>query len=374
MSELGMMNFFGFETGDLTGAASSLGGVSTSTTVAKTGTYSLKITGTGANQNWIKTQGTNVYTGTSNVSFDTDGFAVTCWLYLSTLPSTGEEEIMRLVDTASVKMATLRVTSGGAIKVLDSMDAVVGTSSALSTSAWHRLEWLVRFDDVTLLRLNGSDSVTGTGTFHGVNPYSANYLGNFASAGTTAFTIYYDDVAYTAELLLGEAHVKVLIPNANGSSSSWTNDYTSVDEIPHDSATTIISSTAAGNTEAVSMQNSSTAGLPVQATIAAIKYAVVVRRFAIGSPLMVFYSISDGLDDLKPGDTGFSPAVVFTGRWKMTETHQGQLVNQIDDLEVVVSDVRTSGTNALQCTQMMCEVLYLERVVPAQFETPHAGI
>lgn len=209
-------------------------------TLAASGAYSNRITTAAANRN-------NVYTYRSAATQESMFYRFR--IRVVSAPSADVPiVVMRGLSTAD--RVGIRLTTGLTLQLFNEEDAAqVGSdSSALVLNTWYLVEFSV--DTTTLAttaveaRLNTSSFASGS-----VNLASAGMrLVWGATAGSVTVDYYIDDIAINSSSgsfqnsWFGGGKIIHLKPNAAGDASDWTNDYTYVDEVTPDDATTLVSS------------------------------------------------------------------------------------------------------------------------------------
>lgn len=195
---------------------------------------------------------------------------------VDTLP-TAENGIILLRQTtgAGSDRAYVTIDDVGALRLYDE-DGVIGSaSSALSLNTWHRIE--IKWDrtgaagsHVVRAQLDGTEfaAATNRDISTGIADFvvGCNCLNEVQTTGTW----YFDDCAVNNELggfltsYPGDTKIIHLTPNAAGDASAWTNDYTYVDEITPDDATTLVSSNTLNEED---LHNLSASGIGASDTV-----------------------------------------------------------------------------------------------------------
>lgn len=173
---------------------------------------------------------------------------------VDTLPST-TVGITRIASATSAMVCDLRMTTTGTIQVVDTV-GTIGTSAALSTGTWYRLELMIDLTgagatDIVTFRIDGVTSVTSSTRTISVN-MGQWFFGNTTGAAS-GILCYYDDMAINDNTgsvqnsWPGEGKIIHLRPNAAGDNNTWpkstlsagdANNYQDMDEVTPDDAST----------------------------------------------------------------------------------------------------------------------------------------
>ena len=188
------------------------------------------------------------------------------YLRISTAPSS-EIKIIELYSSGAVSRAYIKMTTSRTLKLYDDSDTQIGSaSSTLNLNTWYRVEIMIDSASAgsaeLTLKIDGSNSATtSTGTLGTYNNLS---IGILESATAD---LYWDDIAINEEDTSnkdnwpGEGSIVYLRPNANGTDTTWTGDYTAVDETTPNDDTDYIYCSGIGNVEDYGYQNSSDVGI-----------------------------------------------------------------------------------------------------------------
>lgn len=266
----------GVEFEGLNGAAS----VSLSNTTVRTGMYALRINTTTTNSNIFQ----SVY-GSNQARI---GY-FRMYFRLASLPSTIQNVFSFSTSGFGTRLARLQVTTTGALRLLNAGVAQVGSdSSVLSTNTWYRIEMKM-------------DSTTSPGTldaqidgvsFASGNDNAQNTWAAIEVGWTNAVTVdsFFDDIALNDDTgsfqnsYPGAGSIIHLKPNTTGDSSGFlvnvggtagaSNNFTRLNEVPPDDATSYNASVVSGASDLMNVDN---AGLDVNAIINVVQ---VGGRFA----------------------------------------------------------------------------------------------
>src|SRR3990167_6828631 len=254
-------------------------GSSIDSTVFRSGAYSWKVT-------------LSVATSLSSYQYkasDTQGdFYYRTYLYITTLPGSTVQIFTTFSSAASARKVAIRLTSTGTLQLYNQEDATqIGSdSSALNTGQWYRIE--LRVDTTTLAttavdaRLDGSSFASGT--INLANAIRTLQWGAFDTNVTT--TLNFDDIAINdssgsfQNSWPGAGEIKHLKPNAVGDNSQWTptsgDNYTNVDEVTPDDATTLVNNISVVNT--LDDYNLEASGLTADDSITLVQVGARLRQ------------------------------------------------------------------------------------------------
>ena len=161
------------------------------------------------------------------------------YLYLAALPSGNDLKFLRVMsDTAGARCAefSIKRTGTAAPGVIGSQNAAAGTAApdgtvAITTGQWVRFECRVlpsvTVGEVEWRLYNTADSSTITDTSSAGSLVLAADIegarfGSMATAPTTPFTVYFDDLAANDTGWLGPSSVQTLLPDADTATGGWT--------------------------------------------------------------------------------------------------------------------------------------------------------
>ena len=279
-----VLNFSGFKTGNNAEFNSTSGTTSIQTSVKRTGDYAFRANPTTTNVGY----GTMVGLSTTgeNTSYSVATAYITMYFRVDTIPASNDDPILVFMTSALAVKLELRLNSSGQIAAYDSALSLLGTgSTALSTGTWYRLEiscgTAAGSAGAWEVKINGASEISGTGTLLNVNNSIAR-LGKWVDRNGNSVDFFYDDVWIDNSAFIGAHEVKILIPNANGSTMQWTNgtgssDYQEVDEIPT-SATDYVRNPASGGGEIALFDVQDTSTASITGTINALKGMVNMRE------------------------------------------------------------------------------------------------
>lgn len=160
-------------------------------------------------------------------------FFVRTYLYIATGPS-AENRIIDMRDSsATVSNAYITMDADRKLQLYDENGAIGSLSSALTTSAWYRIELHFDNNDSSVshnieAKINGTVFATGTEADSGTDTYTLGVGGNLNSEAQTTGEWFFDDVAIntnygtTQNGYPGPGKITHLRPNAAGDmTDSW---------------------------------------------------------------------------------------------------------------------------------------------------------
>lgn len=259
-------------------------------TTVRTGTYAGQITslGSGTSKFFLYTYSS----GTSNGP-------IYCRFYLryATLPS-ASNAISRFGSASGNFPGIIKLNSDGTLGLYDEDGQVGSNSSALSANTWYQVEYMydttaAAGSHVIRARLDGVEFAASTTRSTGGST-AVRFGGNTLSEAQTTGDWFFDDIAIndssgSQNSYPGAGAIAHLRPDAAGDNSDWSNDYTNVDEVTPDDATTIVQSTTDEAIDDHNIDAASTGGIGASDTINVV---AVGARFsssaASGSPTVKY--------------------------------------------------------------------------------------
>jgi hypothetical protein len=260
---------------------------------AKHGTYSLNFAKTSTNTKWQDFP--TVRDADGKINGNSGSYAemyIEFYFRYATKPSSAYEMIMEVMSSGGDPIAFLALNSSGNIVVYDfnnySTPVLVATgSTALSANTWYKVQFKIVAGSSGSYQLKIDDTSDASGSRSWVITVNTRKLslGVRRDFNSQDIDFYLDDlvVSDTAFILTsGEHAVKVLKPNANGSTMQWNggtgaSDYTQVDEIPIDDADYVMSPTSGSQVALFALQ--SRADVTIQnGNIYAVKAITISRR------------------------------------------------------------------------------------------------
>lgn len=213
-----------------------------SSTVKRSGSYALKISGS-----------TNNRSAFIGGDFSVRWFRA--YLWIDTLPD-ANDVIMGILNATTLRCG-IRLNTDGTLQLMDEDGDIGSPSAALSTATWYRLELHLDVSGaggthVITARVNGSDFATANNRNVGLSSNRC-AVGKRIPTGTDTTGIYYfDDLAVNSNTgsfqnsWPGEGSVLYLFPNAAGDNTQWTpsagSNFQCVDDVTPNDATDFVSS------------------------------------------------------------------------------------------------------------------------------------
>lgn len=200
------------------------GSVTLSSTQARTGSYSYRLSG-------------NTY---MNVPYAANA---TIYARIALYLTVGNIAYIYFKD-GTTNHITLYITQTGVLNVYRSTNTLLYQySNVVNFGAWNVFEFKLTVNDSTgalTIKLNGGTIVEATNidTRNGANAQTDNIT--ISADASSAGYIYADDIVVDNAAFPGLGGIVVLSPTGNGTYTSWTNDYTYVDDNPPDDDTSYI--------------------------------------------------------------------------------------------------------------------------------------
>ena len=336
------LNISGAETGDLSEVYSSSGSVAASTVVKRTGSYSYRINPSGAAA-YIVLTGLN--TAGVPAGFGVSISHTTFYLYFTTLPA-ANSMVAAIGETATGNnIAELWVDSSGQLTLVGTTtSAVIAT---FSTGTQYRIEFKAQNANTCGCKVNGGSETTVTGK----SPFSNNYL-RFGSTSAITMDMYVDDIAISDSAYPGAGQVNILKPNGTGNYTAWTGAYTDVDEVPHDSDTTYLTTATLNAIETVALDSAATGG--VSGTIGTVKSVAIVRDEGAGVTIAGVLLRSGTTDNVT---TGAQPGTSYVTLAKLYDTDPADSAAWTSgDLDALEVGVKNQWNTTLRCTALYAMV------------------
>jgi hypothetical protein len=356
-----IVNFTGFETGDLGECAGSSGTVSVQATVKRTGDYALRVNPVDADVGYANLR--KPAANGSNAMLDLATTTVRGYLRVAARPASGAEMILALDGGSGFKGALL-LGSDGKLTIWDVGYSAVGQSStALALDTWYRVELRIGTGTAAAyaLRVDGTEWLSGTGSFGASNAYTLRVGKYEDSGGEQGLDVYWDDLLIDDADWPGAGEVRRLDPDGDGTYTDWTGTYQDVDEVPpQDADTSYITTSTSGAAETVTLESCASAG--VSGTIRAVKSLAAVRDEGGTSALSVRLRSSSTNDDTTGIDLGTS--YVTRGKVYPTDpaTAAAWTPSAVDAVEV---GVVAGAAVAHRCT-LLCAMVATTPAVTAR--------
>lgn len=257
------------------------------TSVVRTGATALRANPTTTNNGGLTFNGFNADGSRGNVLAVTDSY-VQFWFRYATKPSSNDEEIMTITPGAGgTHKIGLRLDSSGVLKLYDNALSLIATgTTVLSQDTWYKLE-VSCGTSATVgpyeLKINDVSEFSGTGNTS-ANTAGAINLGKVTDRNSNSVDFFYDDFVYSdSAFISGDIAVKELIPDADGSTMSWSagtgsSNYLEVDESPTRSDADYVQSLTGAGAKVALFDLSSTTTEGISGTMLAFKGLIATRE------------------------------------------------------------------------------------------------
>lgn len=169
-------------------------------------------------------------------------------------------DIIQFQTTSGVAKMSLKWTTTNKIKLTDTSGSDIATSSTtLAANTWYRVDAKcgTGASGSYELRIHADGSpgtsvdLTGTANLNTTN-FGTLRIDVTDTGGTTHMDdIEFNDSGYIVDG--SDYRIETIFPNGNGNYTSWTGDYTDVDDVEHDATTTEITTTTNLNRETVTL-------------------------------------------------------------------------------------------------------------------------
>lgn len=342
---MSVINLYGAETGTTADCLSVNGTGSIDSSIKKTGAYSHRINPTTTATGRFRL-GTYDTTGVHGL-FDKADVYVTFHFRVDTLPASGNEEIIRFLTSGGSTKFTVRITSAGNLQAYQSGGTTqIGSdgATALSTATWYRISIRVGTGNPASweIKINGATELSGSSNINTSNNAQIDF-GKMTDRSSQSVDYYYDNIVIDDAAYSAATDIELMAPNADGTYATWgsgagTADYTSLDEVPHDSATTYLLSTLnVGDAECPNLESAASAG--ISGTVVAVKaVAVVARNVGNGGVLLRTRYGSTDIDNFE-----FTTLAAYT----MLAAIHALTLSDIDTLQVGAVEQNISNASRL---------------------------
>ena len=371
-----ILNFVGWETGYQSttlggmGEGNAAGTISLSSAIKRSGIYSLRTNPTTTAVGYVVI-GTHTGLGQPTSAYNEATVYARFYLYIATLPAANNEEIFVAYTTASAYKLALRINSSGKLMAFASDGTTqLGSDGAttLSTGIWYRIEVQIGTGATANyeVRIDGATELSGTGNLSTTNN-GLIVVGKVTNRNGQSVDFYYDDDLISNSAWPGAGQSLVMAPDGDGTYTAWTigagggADWTNIEEIPNDGATTYLQSTnVVGDTSSAALVSAATAG--ISGTILCVKPIVIHNRAALSASAKI---------RLRSGTTNSDSSAFSNGKaWLVaaglyeTDPATGLAweLSALDSIEVgMVENHTTRKTN---CTAMYAMVEFIPAPPP----------
>lgn len=266
------------------------GSLNVQTSVVRSGTYALRVNNlvSGAQK-----RVTHQFVASNN----TGSYWFRFYFRLTTAPS-ADNQICNIRNSSGVRLIFIVLNSSGALELWDEDGQIGSDSAALTTNTWYRVEIRtngagVGANDIVEAQIDGSVFATSSTRDLSTGVFNFSVGGNLNAEAQTQADWCFDDMAVNDSSgsfqndYPGEGEIIHLRPNGVGDNSDWTGDYTSIDEVTPDDATTVITSNTLNQIEDVTLDD----------TPAAMDTTDVINCVQVG--------VHSSLDDATGADPNF---------------------------------------------------------------------
>lgn len=283
------VNLTGFESGVLLGEIDSNPGTvaaTINTATVRTGTYSCNAATSLTDTSYITIGGITA-AGLSTLGVPIATSYVQFWFRFSALPALLREPIYKVINDSGGVKAYLKLSSTGKLEAYNFSNVLDATgATTLVVDTWYRIEFKCSTGvgaTAYEVRINGNSEISDTMDTDSVGAGSWQFGRTEAVGATNSVNFFYDDIYISdSAFLAGNVAVKVMYPDANGSTMSWTSgtgasDYTQVDTIPVADAEYVMSPTT-GNPNVALFDLISTATAGISNNISSVKGYIRTRE------------------------------------------------------------------------------------------------
>ncbi len=353
---MAILNFTGFEAG--TNANQGNGGYETQpfaggacsydTGTVRTGTYSLKIDKVLTDFGGVRLPSTFNSDGTVTVS--SGSFAdlyIQSYFRYSVAPTLLYEEIIEVIGTDGTPIAALCFDNAGKLSIYNYNGAIfvqvaIG-ATVLSTNTWYKINLKITAggSGAYELKIDEAAELSGSNSWTNTNNCMNSIIGASRDINGQSMTVFFDDcIMSDSSFITTDYGVKVIKPNANGSTMSWTaggspQDYTQVDDIPRGDVTSaFVLSPTTGNPNVALFDMEDCATVGITGTIHSLRAVTQMREASSGtsaSKIRVHSGATDSDSSTRNGTT--------------TATGQNRLLNTDPDTGVAWT---LSGIDAVE--------------------------
>lgn len=358
---MAIVNFTGAELGAALEAAVAGSNATIDSTVKRTGGYSYKFAPTAGQTSNITLQ--KMGADGVGTTFNQASLYATIYLYVETAPASARAIAIIRASGANYQVE-VDLDSGPALTLfyynnLGVKTAIGSASSNLSLNTWYRITLIATAlatggSSTAELKLNGTSVASATALTILGTPANCNVILLGAPVDTVACTVYMDDICVDSAADPGAGQIFRMDADGNGNYTAWTGAYTDVDEVPHDSDTTYITSATSGDAETVTLESGAAAGLV--GTPLSIKSCGVVRDEGGVSAIQIRLRSASTDDDTTSAQIGAAYSAT-NALYKIYNTDPATglawVASALDSLEVGVDN---AASVAVRCTALYVTV------------------
>lgn len=343
----------GFEMGDTSELTTPTGTYSIVASPVRSGNYALRVNPTGSATGKAEIGGRAAGGAGTTLNLATAYHAF--YFQYATKPASGSEEIMAVPSMLGSRKFSIRLTSGGVLQAYDSTGTTqLGSdgTTVLVAGQWYLIEAMVGTGAAGsyAVRINLNVELSGTGSLTTSNNQRLQ-LGKVQNRNSQDVDFFYDDVRIDSAGYPGPARIARMDPDGAGDTTQWTGTYADVDEIPHDSDTTYLTTSNSGDVELVSLESANSAG--IGGKILTVVSCAVCRDEGGASQLKVRLKTDTGTNNTSNVDMGTSYALYA----QINETDPGTgaawLIGALNTMQV---GVVANAAVAHRCTALCAMV------------------
>lgn len=373
---MGLNYFTGFETGTIAEGLLVTGNCTVSSTLKRSGAYSLKIVGDGASANWVDIRPYDVTDGSIDGDCSATNLYTTVWVRFQAQTS-DPTTILRVFSLTGFAKATLKRNLDGSLALLNKDGTLVATGATKTgIGLWYKIYLRTGCssadgvaDGPYELKINGITEFSGT-TYLLSSQNSHLRVGNITA--TDNFTFYFDDLVLSNTAYLENYKIDKLVPNADGTynGAGWAasagNRWECVDETPASDTDRIknVSGAATPNRYTANLTAGSTIGLTASIPIYAVKYQVRSNNSDVVGHGQTLIGRS-GTTNSETGTSGGPPTGgVYRNFGMMWTTDPATsapwTLAAVDAFEVGITLQANYTSDTHHCSQIIAEVLFAE--------------
>jgi hypothetical protein len=290
-----IVQFTGFETGDLGEFAAVTGTAAVQNNLVRSGNHAMRceVAGDGYSYATIFREHPNGRTG---ADLNLTDMYVSFWFrYAQATNRSRIAEVGGVGPGSGATKIRLELEADRRLSLQDFRDTIrfIGTQT-LAPDTWYRIRWYVGTGLVagTVLMVDDAVEISLPDANLSDQPTRRFHLGRSSTVGG-AIDFYFDDLIISAGGFADDCEVKLLLPDAAGAHTAWAGTSEDVDDWPHDADGTFSESTGVSTAMTFSLQDAAAAG--IAGPVVAVKALGVVRRDggAPGSALRVRSGATD---------------------------------------------------------------------------------
>lgn len=256
---------------------------------------------------------------------------------------TNKEKDSRLSDA----VLALLLRSDGKLEARNSAGTQLGSTgtAVLAADTWYRIDFRCRANATTAIeiKVNGTTDISATSVTL-ADPLVAVVFGKCYNNSSQTVDYFYDDFAVSNDGYFDAGVVvSLLAPNANGTNTAWTGDFTDVDDVPPDQSTTVITSSTANASESVNVTD-----CPANSDIHAVKGMWYGDQAASNDDRNIDAYLRSGTTESNVDTSRFASNGVWTSGWIYDGT-TGNMMQRVWNVDPNTSSAwTTAGVNAVQ--------------------------